>query len=328
MKFLGRLALIILSVYGFFPPSVQAEDNAGDFALWLDQLKTEAIGAGISEKTLEKALADIKKPVPEVIIRDRKQPEFTQTLTDYLSTRVTEKRIDSGLKMMKRYPTWLGRVAHKYGVQRRFLVSLWGIESNYGEQMGTYPLISCLVTLSYDGRRANYFRRELIDALHILDAGTVNFKRMQGSWAGAMGQCQFMPSSFRRYAVDADGNNSPDIWSSIPDVLASMANYLASEGWRNDQTWGRQVKLPDNFDFSRAGLNTSLPLSRWKSLGVRRVNGRSLPRRELKASLITPDGPDGPAYLVYNNFRVLLKWNRSINFAIAVGELSDHFMNR
>ncbi len=207
-------------------------------------------------------------------------------------------------------------------------MALWGIETNYGEHSGSFPVIQSLVTLAYDERRGPYFRRELFDALRVLDAGHIPLERMKGSWAGAMGQCQFMPSSFRRFAVDAEGNHRIDIWDSVPDVLASTANYLASAGWKDDQTWGRPVRLPKNFDFSLAGLDTRLPLSRWQALGVRRSNGRALPRRNLEASLIAPEGPEGPAYLVYDNFRVLLAWNRSKSFAVAVGTLADRVAGR
>ncbi len=323
MKFLSSLVLMITWVCCLLAPGAQAQAREKEFATWLEKLRVEARSAGISQETLEAALAEIKGPLPRVIDLDRKQPEAIQSLEDYVATRVSEKRIVHGRRMMSRYPTWLGRVERNYGVQRRFLVALWGIETNYGEHSGSFPVIQSLVTLAYDERRGAYFRKELLDALRILDAGHIPLRRMKGSWAGAMGQCQFMPSSFRRYAVDADGDRRIDLWNSVPDVLASAANYLARSGWQDDQTWGRPVRLPENFDFSLAGLETRLPLSRWQSLGVRRSNGSALPRRDLDASLIVPDGPDGPAYLVYDNFRVLLTWNRSNSFAVAVGTLSD-----
>ncbi len=299
-----------------------------EFAAWLKNLRVEARASGISRRTLRKALAHVKEPLPKVIGFDRQQPEFTRALEDYVSERVSKKRIADGHKMMRRYPTWLGRVEQRYGVQRRFIVALWGIETGYGEHSGRYPVIQSLATLAYDGRRAHYFRKELLDALRILDRGHISPKAMQGSWAGAMGQCQFMPSSFCRYAVDADGDKRIDLWGSVPDVLASTANYLASAGWNDDRTWGRPVRLPKKFDYSLAGLKTRLPLSRWRSLGVRRANGRALPRARLSASLIVPDGPGGPAYLVYDNFRVLRRWNRSNAFAVAVGILSDRIAHR
>jgi membrane-bound lytic murein transglycosylase B len=321
IKFSSSLVLIITWVC--LLPGFQAEAKENNFSGWLETLREEAYSAGISQKTLKAALTDITEPLPRVIALDRNQPESTQTLAHYVATRVNERRIANGRRMISRYPTWLGRIEKEYGVPRRFIVALWGIESNYGEYSGSFPVIQSLVTLAYDDRRGPYFRRELLDALWILDAGHIPLQRMKGSWAGAMGQSQFMPSSFRRFAVDADGDGRIDIWNSVPDVLGSAANYLNRAGWKKGQTWGRPVKLPKNFDLSRAGLGTRLPLSQWQALGVRRSDGSALPGRDLNASLIVPDGPGGPAYLVYDNFRVLLAWNRSISFGVAVGTLAD-----
>jgi membrane-bound lytic murein transglycosylase B len=320
MQWFSSLVLIVTLVF-LAPVRSGATENV--FAAWLENLRSEALAAGISLTTLDTALADIEEPLPRVIDLDRKQPESLQTLESYVAARVSETRIGTGRKMMKRYSSWLGRVEQKSAVQRRFLVALWGIETNYGAQTGGFSVVHSLVTLAYDERRGPYFRKELLAALRILDAGHIPFERMRGSWAGAMGQCQFMPTSFLSYAVDGDGDGRIDIWNSVPDVLASSANYLARAGWKNDQTWGRPVKLPQNFDVSLAGLQTRLPLARWQALGVRSSNGSALPGRGLEASLLIPDGPEGPAYLVYDNFRALLTWNRSISFAVAVGLLSD-----
>ncbi|AJF07454.1 lytic murein transglycosylase [Geoalkalibacter subterraneus] len=301
---------------------------ANDFSSWLQDLRTEARAAGISERTLDSAFAEIEEPLPRVVELDRKQPEFTQTFSEYLAARVSAERIKRGRLMLKRYPTWLGRVESRFGVQRRFLVALWGIETHYGAYTGGFKVIPALATLAYDGRRGDYFRSELLTALRIADEGHVRLENMTGSWAGAMGQCQFMPSSFARFAVDAEGDGRIDIWHSIPDVLASAANYLARSGWQDDQTWGRQVRLPEDFDPSLVGLEQRRTMRQWEALGVRRADGSALPWRNLESSLILPDGEQGPAYLVYENFRVLMKWNRSISFALAVGELSDQIANR
>ncbi len=322
------VVVALVLVFGLVPFPVMAEPEALKFADWLQELRDEAKAAGISEATLDLALANLVTPRAEVVTLDRSQPELTQAFSRYLAARVGEERIDRGQLMLRRYPTWLGRVERDYGVQRRFIVALWGMESSYGLHTGNFPVVEALAALAYDGRRAAYFRGELLNALRIVDAGYIPFERMKGSWAGAMGQCQFMPSSFLRFAVDADGDGRRDIWESVPDVLASTANYLAHHGWQDDQTWGRPVRLPREFDAELAGLETRLPLSRWQALGVRRLDGRPLPRRELKASLLLPDGPQGPAFLVYDNFRALLRWNRSISFALAVGSLSDLLENR
>ncbi len=323
MKHFGLLTWLLISLALLLVPGALAQATSDDFSTWLNQLRVDARAAGISPKTLDAALAGLKSPQPQMIERDRNQPERKESFEAYVTTRVNQARIDGGRKMLKRYPTWLGRVERQYRVQQRFLVALWGIESFYGRHTGNYPVIPALATLAYDKRRSDYFRRELIEALKILDAGQVRLARMQGSWAGAMGPFQFMPSSYRHYAVDVDGDGRINIWGAIPDALASAANYLAKAGWKDDQTWGRPVKLPKNFDKTLAGLGTSLPLSRWQALGVRRSNGRALPRRNLQASLVITDGQAGPAYLVYDNFRALLRWNRSNSFAVAVGTLAD-----
>ena len=319
---------MIICLCSLTEQGARAQQTAPDFTSWLAQLRLDAREAGISPATLDAALAGIEAPQPQVIERDQQQPEKTQSLQDYVATRVNEKRIAEGRRMLRRYPTWLGRIERQYRVQRRFIVALWGIESNYGGNTGSFPVIPVLVTLAYDTRRGDYFRKELLDALHILDAGHISLAQMKGSWAGALGPFQFMPSSYRHYAVDADGDGRIDLWNSIPDALASAANYLAKAGWQYDQTWGRPVKLPKMIDDSLTGLETRLSLSRWQALGVRRSNGRALPRRNLQASLVVPDGRPGPAYLVYSNFLALRKWNRSNSFAVAVGTLSDSFTSK
>ena len=217
----------------------------------------------------------------------------------------------------------LDRVAADYGVQPRFIVALWGIESNYGSFTGEFPVIGALATLAYEGRRAAFFRKELLQALRIVDQGDVAPAQMMGSWAGAMGQSQFMPSSYLARAVDYDGDGRRDIWTTPPDVFASIANYLAKAGWNDRHTWGRQVQIADHVKADAAGLEVVRPLPEWQALGVRTSNGDALPMVALDASLLRMDDDDGPAYLVYNNFRVLMAWNRSTYFALTVGELAD-----
>ncbi|MEZ4598607.1 MAG: lytic murein transglycosylase [Syntrophotaleaceae bacterium] len=314
-------AMTTVCVFAVPVPDGGAAESS--FPAWKQEFRREARAAGITEKTLDRALGGLEKPLPRVIALDRRQPELVQTMKEYVETRVSRERIAGGRQMMDRYPTWLGRVERAYGVQRRFIVALWGMETNYGRLTGGFPVIHSLATLAYEGRRSTYFRKELLNALRILQAGHVSLKHMDGSWAGAMGQCQFMPSSFLRAAVDFDKDGRTDIWNSVPDVLASTANYLAQSGWRNDLTWGRPVQLPKKFDLKHVGLKIRWPLARWQALGVRRMDGGALPRRNVKASLIAPAGAAGPAYLVYDNFRVLLSWNRSTSFAVAVGLLSD-----
>lgn len=325
MNYLRQVFLLLSFLFLLFSQAAFAQSSTQDFTTWLELLREDARAAGITKKTLDLALANLKAPEPKVIASDKQQPEKTESLENYVAARVSQERIDEGNLMLRLYPTWLGRVERKYRVQKRFIVALWGIESSYGRHVGKQPVIPALVTLAYDRRRSDYFRRELIEALKILDAGHVSLARMQGSWAGAMGPFQFMPSSYRHYAVDGDGDGRIDIWSSVPDALASAANYLAKAGWKYDQTWGRPVRLTKKIDASLAGLETRLPLSRWQALGVRRSNGHALPRRNLQASLLLADGRSGAAYLVYDNFRALRRWNRSNAFAVAVGTLAESF---
>ncbi|MCW8859530.1 MAG: lytic murein transglycosylase [Deltaproteobacteria bacterium] len=299
-----------------------------DFDAWLKELKVEALAVGISQDILELAFRDISAPLQQVIDLDRNQPELTQTTEEYIGNRINDRLVAEGRTMMKRYPTWLRRVEERYAVPKQFITALWGIETRYGKYTGSFPTLHSLATLSYDGRRSSFFRQELLVALQILDSGRIPLKRMRGSWAGAMGQCQFMPSSFQLYAVDGDSSGRINLTSSIPDVFSSIANYLQRVGWQSDQTWGHQVALPENFDTSLSGLETPLPLTRWQNLGVKRINGTTFPMPSSVASLILPDGPEGPAYLVYDNFHTLLKWNKSNAFAIAVGILSDHLADQ
>lgn len=303
------------------PEAVEIDSQA--FAAWLEDLRAEARNKGISPSTLEAALASLK-PIPKVIEYDRRQPEFSQTFWTYVDRAVNAQRVEQGREMLRRHGALLAEIEREYGVQPRFLVAFWGLETNYGANFGGFPVIDALATLAFDPRRSAFFRSELLDALAIVDAGHIAPERMVGSWAGAMGHLQFMPSTFRRHAVDRSGDGRADIWGSLPDVFASAANYLSAEGWKGDQTWGRQVQLPADFDLDSASLSVRKPLAEWAALGVRRADGGPLPVVEgMEASVVLPAGVRGPAFVVYENFRVTMKWNRSILYAIAVGHLAD-----
>jgi membrane-bound lytic murein transglycosylase B len=295
------------------------------FDQWLDGLRQEARAAGISEATLNTALTGIE-PLDRIIELDRKQPEYSQTFWDYLNKRVTPERIERARKMLRTHGELLGRVEATYGVQPRFLVAFWGLESNFGDYTGGFSVIAALVTLAYDERRADFFRAEVLHALHILDQGHIGAADMQGSWAGAMGQVQFLPSTFVRHAVDFDTDGRRDLWKSLPDVFGSAANYLRAIGWKGDETWGREVKLPAGFDWDLADLSIRKPIGAWQALGVRRDDGSDLPSASLMASIVLPAGHTGPAFMVYGNFNAILSWNRSILYAIAVGHLADRMI--
>ena len=300
---------------------------SGDFSEWLEGLRQEARAKGISEAILHEALDDLH-PIPRVIELDRRQPEFTQSFWRYLDARVTAGRIERGRMLLELHAELLGSIEKQYGVQPRFLVAFWGLETNFGDYLGSFPVIGSLATLAHDPRRSDFFRSELLAALSILDDGHITAKEMFGSWAGAMGQPQFMPSTFIRFAVDADGDGRRDIWHSLPDIFASAANFLSESGWQGDKTWGREVRLPPGFNLELTGLAIEKNLAAWQILGVRKINGNDLPRVNMKASLILPAGHAGPAFLVYNNYRTTLQWNRSDLYAIAVGHLADRIAGK
>ncbi len=321
LKPIQRFALCAAAV-AMLAFSVSAHAQDSNFEVWMLALKIEARSAGISQATIDTALSGVT-PIQRVTELDRKQPEFTQTFWDYLDKRVTPQRVERARRLMSTHRVLLNQVQARYGVQPRFLVSFWGLESNFGSHTGGFSVIRALVTLAYDERRADFFRAQLLDALRILDKGHIAAEAMQGSWAGAMGQVQFIPSTFMRHAVDFDGDLRKDLWGSLPDVFASAANYLGAIGWRGDETWGREVRLPEGFDYGLADLKTRKPIGDWQALGVRRPDGSDLPRADLEAAIVLPAGHKGPIFMVYNNYHSILRWNRSILYAIAVGHLAD-----
>ena len=316
--------LIVVLCFGLSVGRVPAAfADHHNFDEWRDALRAEALARGIRAETFDTAFDGVE-PIPRVIELDRRQPEFTMTFDQYISRVVNQKRIDEGREKFAQNRELLNEVGTKFGVQPRFIVALWGIETGFGRYTGGFPVIASLATLAFDGRRSSFFRNELLISLQILDEGHIQSNRMKGSWAGAMGQNQFMPSSFARHAVDYDGDGRRDIWTSKSDVFASTANYLAASGWRDDITWGRAVRLPRDFDLGLTGRKIKKRIGEWQKLGVRRLNGSDLPRRQLNSSIVLPDkGKRDPAFLVYDNFEAILKWNRSDFFAIAVGYLAD-----
>ena len=325
------LSAAFLSVLGLSQPVLADETTASpeipknpiSFEAWVKGMKDEALLKGISEQTLNQAFTDLQ-PIPKVLEYDRKQPEFTRTLWVYMKNGVSETRIKRGRELLVKHAGLLKAVQDQYGVQPRFLVAFWGLETNFGDYTGGFPVVGALATLAHDPRRSEFFREELIHALKILDAGHIKPSEMLGSWAGAMGQTQFMPSTFARYATDGDSDSRVDIWHSLPDVMNSSANYLSQVGWKGDQTWGREVLLPEGFDLDQADMKVRKPLADWQALGVRRANGQDLPRVDgMEGSILLPAGHAGPAFLVYDNFRTIMVWNRSILYALTVGHLAD-----
>lgn len=314
---LGSLAIAFFTIQ----PANAAQE---DFRTWLDHTREQALKNGISPETVNEALNADLKPIPRIIELDRKQPEGKITFAQYRKNIVNDIRIAKGRKLLREHAAILNEVSEKYDVQPQYIVALWGIETNFGGFTGGYDVVNALATLAYDGRRRDFFTDELMKALQILDEGHIKHADMKGSWAGAMGQSQFMPSSFLNFAQDFDGDGHKDIWNTKADVFASAANYLSESGWHGDERWGRLVEVPRDLPREYFDLDVKKSLAEWQRLGVRKSNGASLPNVEgMQASLVQPDGVGNSAYLVYNNYRVIMKWNRSTYFATSVGLLAD-----
>lgn len=316
----GRSALLLLGVLLGSPVLAGV-----DFDHYVASLREEALAAGIPPATVTAAFADVRL-VEAAIRHDKNQPEFKLTLDTYIPRAVPEWKVKQAKALYHQHLPLLTKIGREYGVQPRFIVALWGIETNFGKITGHYPLISSLATLAWEGRRETFFKGQLFDALHILAQGHVSPAAFQGSWAGAMGQVQFMPSSFLAYAVDQDGDGRKDLWGNLADVFGSAANYLHKNGWREDQTWGRRVRVPDSLDTALIGLAVRKSLHDWQALGVRQQDGSRLPEADMQASLIRPDDIHGRSYLAYDNYRVLRHWNRSPYFVVAVGTLADRIV--
>ncbi|HDX8403186.1 lytic transglycosylase domain-containing protein [Aeromonas dhakensis] len=315
-----RLALLLMGGLSSHP--LQASP---DFDHYVTGLKQEALAAGIQPVTIAAAFADIH--LIEVAIRhDKNQPEFKQTLATYISNAVPQWKVNQAKRLYRQYLPLLTKIGAEYDVQPRFIVALWGIETNFGKLTGKYPLVSSLATLAWEGRREAFFKGQLFDALRMLEEEPITPAELKGSWAGAMGQVQFMPSSYRQYAVDQDGDGKKDLWGTPADVFGSAANYLRQNGWHGDETWGRRVRVPAGLDPALVGLEDTRTLSAWQALGVRKADGGALPAVKMQASLVQPDGAGGAAYLAYPNYRVLRDWNRSHYFVVAVGTLADRLV--
>jgi len=300
------------------------ENQLLTFDEWVEELRAEALSLGIRAETLE-ALDTLEAPLEKVLEYDNSQPEFVQTFTRYLNLRVTARQVERGQALLDEHADLLAEVQAKYNVQPHYLAAFWAIESNFGSATGGFSVLQALATLAYDPRRAQFFRDQLITALRILDAGHIGAERMTGSWAGAMGQLQFMPSVFFSYGVDGDGDGRIDIWNSLPDIFHSAANFLSQSGWQGDERWGREVILPANFDYSLTGVSERRLLESWRALGIRQVSGAALPVADMEASVILPAGADGPAFLAYGNYRATLAYNPSTFYALTVGHLADRF---
>lgn len=320
-----RSVSLLLSV--FFSGLLLAEQTPS-FDNYLLALRTEAQAQGIDEQILDQAFASIKFR-ERVVKSDKSQPEFKLTLDRYLKTRVPDWKVKQAVKVYRENQALLEEIGQVYGVQPRFIVALWGNETNFGKIQGNHSVLSALSTLAFEGRREAFFKKQFFAALTILNEGHIEVEDFVSSWAGAVGQCQFIPTSFLAYAVDYDQDGKKDIWTNKADVFASIANYLKTEGWDDDLTWGRQVTLPSQVSLSLSGLDKAKrkSLAQWNALGVRRLNEQVLPIRDIEANLVMSDEGQGNSYLVYDNFHTLMRWNRSIYFGAAIGHLSDAIQN-
>ena len=315
------------------PAAAAVEESRPDFAEFVSSLKQQAIAAGVSETVAATAL-DHLEPLEVVVERDRSQPEVVLSTDQYVQRRLTRAFVRTAAERFKEHRAGLAPIAKKYGINPNVIVAIWGMESNFGRFTGTRPTIQALATLAWEGRRRTFFTNELINALQILDKGYIELEQMKGSWAGAMGQTQFMPSSYLAHAQDFDGDGRRDIWNTLPDVFASIANYMIAYGWKHDQLWGREVKVPAGgatklaaaVGFRQSGcraareLTIAIPLARWQSLGVRTATGGALPKVDRTASLLRAGSK---SYLVYGNYDALLGYNCAHAYALAVGLLSD-----
>jgi lytic murein transglycosylase len=305
-------------------PASSAQEIAQEqqrFAEWIAAFRASARTAGIDDATLAAAFDGVQLR-PRVVELDRAQPEFVRPVWDYLDGILTPQRVAQGQERLAQVAAEAQSAAARYGVPAPVLVAVWGIESNYGSNYGDTPTIDALATLGFEGRRADWARRELLAALRILQKGDIDPARMKGSWAGAMGQTQFLPSNFLAYAVDADGDGRRDIWASMADVLASTANFLARSGWRADEPWGLEVTLPPGFDAARADPAIRQSSSQWSVEGVRAPVDAPLPALA-DAAILQPAGARGPAFLVGANFRAILRYNNATSYALAVGLLAQ-----
>lgn len=298
-----------------------APGTSADFNTCLANLQERAGRENLSPRAV--ATVATMQQQQRVLELDGAQPEFVQTFGQYLNARLSEDRIRRGRELYARHRAFLDQLTQRYGVSGQYLVAFWGLETNYGGYLGNMPTLDSLATLACNPRRGDYFSTEFLTALRVMDRESLNPEQMRGSWAGAMGHTQFMPSNYMRYAVDGDGDGRIDLWGSEKDALASAANFLNQLGWQEGVRWGREVSLPAGFDYGLTGRSHTRPVNEWAAQGVLTADGNALPAADIEASILVPAGHRGPAFLIYDNFAVIMKWNRSESYALSVGLLAD-----
>ena len=318
------LLLVLLLILTLAAPGhadEHADGHADEFADCIEVLADGARARGFQPATV--TVLERARYQPRVIELDRSQPEFTTSFSDYFNRRVSDQRVARGRELLAEHSELLARVQRETGVPARYLMAFWGLETNFGSYLGKMPTVDSLATLACDPRRSRYFTTELMAALEILDRGDIAADTLQGSWAGALGHVQFMPSVYLQHAADGDGDARRDLYGSIADAMLSAGRFLAALGWQTGTRWGREVLLPEGFDYRLAWSDAPRPLREWRELAVTDVRGQALPALDLPARLRVPAGHDGPAFLTYANFDVIMRWNRSVFYALSVGHLAD-----
>ncbi|MBA6230703.1 MULTISPECIES: lytic murein transglycosylase [unclassified Colwellia] len=316
-----RFSQLVFASLTTLPLVVNASGN-NNFTQCINNLQVKAKSSGYSGYIVNDIIPALA-PIKRVIELDQRQPEFSQSFADYLKLRLTNYHIQTGRKKLAEHKELFDKLSKKYGIPAQYLVSFWGLETNFGRNKGKMSVLNSLATLACDERRSEYFTAELFDLFYLIDNKTITTKQLAGSWAGAMGHMQFMPSALKKYALDGDDDGKVDVWQSEADALTSAANYLNSIGWLEKERWGRQVQLPKNFAFQQVEFDQFYPLATFKALGVTRTNGSALSDYKIDAELVLPAGAGGPAFLVYPNFNVIMKWNLSENYALSVGLLAN-----
>ena len=317
---LGLGTLVAVALMALLVPTHHA--GADNFQAWVERFWPAAKAAGITRQTYDLAFKGMT-PDPKVVEAANFQPEYVKPIGEYIDRVVSDKRVETGKTKLVENKELLDAIEKRYGVDRHIIVAIWGVESNFGTQPGDMNVIRSLATLIYTGTKAKFAKPQLIAALKILQRGDINFEAMNGSWAGAMGHTQFIPTTYQAYAVDYDGDGKRNIWGDVPDALASTASYLKVSNWRTGESWGYEVALPKGFNPAKVSESTSKALADWDKLGIVRANGATYPRPGDKATLFAPAGTNGPAFLVLNNFRSILRYNVAKSYALAVGHLSD-----
>lgn len=311
--------ILICSVFPFVVNAAIADKN---FQQCKINLVKRAANAGFSSYITQKVINNIS-PIERVIALDKKQPEFTQTFQQYIKARVTDYHVRVGREKLKQHQKLFDELEKKYGVPRQYLVSFWGLETVYGKHKGKMSILNAITTLACDERRSEFFTQELLNLFTLIDTKQVTIEQLKGSWAGAMGHMQFMPSAYLQYAIDGDKDGKVDVWQSEVDALTSAANYLNKIGWQEKERWGREIKLPKNFPFKEVTFDKYYPLNHFKKLGVEQMNNQPLADYDIEAELYLPSGHQGPAFLLYPNFNVIMTWNLSKSYALSVGILAN-----